>query len=216
MKKYGNEFKIGIIVCVALLVLGYMTIKAGDFSFKTEGYHVYVSFDDVAGLEKNAPVRLRGVEVGNVEDIGLNYDNHCTKILLTLWIDAKFKIRGAPIAYIRSLGLMGEKYIQLIDEKNSDTFLKPATIVSGKTPGDFEKLMDSAEVIAKNTNELILEARSVAQNINLLLTNNEKTITKTVQHLESASCNFNEFSEDLRRNPWKLLFKAKEKKKNEK
>ena len=69
MKKYGNEFKVGITIMLAIAGLVDLTIWAGDYHLKSEGYRITVRFDDIAGLEKNAPVMLRGYEVGRVEEM---------------------------------------------------------------------------------------------------------------------------------------------------
>jgi phospholipid/cholesterol/gamma-HCH transport system substrate-binding protein len=213
MKKYSNEFKVGIMIILALTGLGLLTFKAGDFHFKKQGYRVYVMFDNIMGLENSAPVRLRGLEVGRVEDISVNYTNDKTEIVLTLWIDDKYKIRGTPEVYIRTLGLMGEKYVQIIDQSQSREFVKAETVLQGRNPADFEELIDSADEIAQNANNLILEVTALTKDIRLTLDENNDSIARTIAHLEGTSRNFEEFSEDIKQHPWKLLFRTKERKK---
>lgn len=231
MKKYSNEFKVGLIVILAIAGLGYMTFKAGNFRLQSKGYRIYASFDNILGLEKNAPVRLRGVTIGHVSDIEIA--NASSKVVLTLWIDDKFKIKGAPNIYIRTLGMMGEKYIQIIDQKEASAYLASESMVEAKTPGDFEELMDQAQEVAKNanqlilkaasltevltstiaanTNNLLLDASSLVRNVNQLIDTNRQSITRTMENLESASGYVDEFSQDVKNHPWKLLFRDKTK-----
>ncbi|MFA5272200.1 MAG: hypothetical protein WC412_07705, partial [Candidatus Omnitrophota bacterium] len=48
-------------------------------------------------------------------------------------------------------------------------------------------------------------------NLNRLIEDNSGGLKNTVKNFETTSENFEEFSDDLKRNPWKLLFKTKEK-----
>lgn len=213
MKKYGKEFKVGLMLILALVGLGALTFNAGNFHFKREGYRIYAMFNNIMGMENSAPVRLRGLEVGRVEDISVNYAEDKTEIVLTLWIEDKYKIRGNPVIYIRTLGLMGEKYIQIIDENDSLDFVKAESIIQGQDPGDFEEVLDSVDEIAQNANTLILEVTALTKDLQSTLSENNESINNTITHLEGTSRNFEELSEDLKRHPWKLLFKTKEKKK---
>ena len=64
------ETKVGffvILVAVILFILG-TRLEEGEVK---EGYTLTVRFDSVDGLEENAPVRIAGVKVGQVESITL-------------------------------------------------------------------------------------------------------------------------------------------------
>lgn len=86
MKKYSNEFKVGIFFIVCVSGLLYLTYSTGKMDVKRQGYHIYVVFDEVAGLDTKAPVMLNGREVGKVDDIDISYRDDATKIVLKLWL----------------------------------------------------------------------------------------------------------------------------------
>jgi len=68
----SSEAKVGLFVLVALIILGYMSFRVGEYGFGLKkGYPVNVVFDDATGLEKDASVQIAGVEVGRVESISL-------------------------------------------------------------------------------------------------------------------------------------------------
>jgi len=142
MKKYGNEFKVGLFIILCILGLVYITFRTGKVSLKKDGYRLYVSFDEIAGLGKKAPVMLNGFEVGKVEDVKLSYDAGKTLITLKLWLDKDVLIREGSSISIKTLGLMGEKYIQ-ITSSQSDNFLKPDTTLNGKPYADIDTLIAS-------------------------------------------------------------------------
>mgnify|MGYP001439508961 CR=1 FL=1 len=57
MKKFGNEFVVGLFVLACLVGLGYLTFSTGKVDLKKEGYHIYAVFNEVAGLNTKAPVK---------------------------------------------------------------------------------------------------------------------------------------------------------------
>jgi phospholipid/cholesterol/gamma-HCH transport system substrate-binding protein len=188
--KYTNEFKVGLLVVCVLIVLAYMSYRTGEINFAEKGYNLFVVFDDVAGIQDNAQVMLNGVEVGRVEKIQLDNADAKTFITLTLWIKDAVKIRTDSAITIKTLGLMGEKYVA-ITASGAPTFLEPNAAIRGKKPLDIEYLMEQANKIVED---------------------NKSSINKIIENLEMTSRNFEEFSDDIRRHPWKLLFKTKEKK----
>jgi len=61
-------------------------------------------------------------------------------------------------------------------------------------------------------------AKDVTTQVNKLLVNldgtvsdNKASVSQIVKNLETTSKNFEEFSDDIKRHPWKLLIKTKEK-----
>jgi len=152
MKKYGNEFKVGLFVILCVLGLIYLTFSTGKVSLGKKGYHIYVVFNDIAGIELKAPVMLNGLEVGKVDDIKFSYDANKTEIKLKLWIDDKAKIRDNAAVSIKTLGLMGEKFIQ-ISSVSGGNFLAPEAILEGKPYLDLDALLEQAQTMTKNLSD---------------------------------------------------------------
>ena len=216
MKKYTNEFKVGIffILCVAGLV--YMSFATGKMDVKREGYHLFVVFDEIAGLDTKAPVMLNGREVGKVDGIDISYENDTTRIILTLWLPKEVNVWDEAVISIKTLGLMGEKYIQ-IASKQGTKFLEAGATVEGKPYMDLDVLMDEAQGVTKdvgtlvtNVNTLTDEVKKLASNLNYTVEGNQDKISEIVANLETTSANMEEFSADIKAHPWKLLFKEKQ------
>jgi phospholipid/cholesterol/gamma-HCH transport system substrate-binding protein len=207
MKKINNEFKVGLFIILCLLGLFYLTYSTGKLNLKKAGYNVYVVFNECAGLQNKAPVMLNGVEVGKVEEIKMRYDNDKTEAVLKLWIDEKARIRENPFISIKTLGLMGEKYIQIASTSGSN-FIQPGAVLYGKPFMDLDALLEQAQSISK---DLSAQITKLTANLNSTVEDNKGSISAIVKNLETASKNFEEFSADIKSHPWKLLFKAKEK-----
>jgi phospholipid/cholesterol/gamma-HCH transport system substrate-binding protein len=207
-KIISNEMKVGVLVVVCIIVLLGLLYKTGSFDFKKEGYTVKAVFSIVAGVQRNAPVRLAGVEIGKVQDIELAYDKG-TNVIVTLWLDDKAKLRTDSRAIITALGLMGEKYIEVTAGSKDAPYLQLGGTISGEDPLQFDSLAKKGEVIAKNLDETLSTIQELAKNTNLVVTGNKDKIDGIFDNLEATTANFKEFSDDIKRNPWKLMSKGK-------
>src|SRR3989338_7133934 len=123
-RNISNEMKVGVLVVVCAFVLMGFLYKTGSFDLKKEGYTVKATFNIVAGVQRNAPVRLAGVEIGKVQDIQLAYEKG-TNVVVTLWLQKNAKLKTDSMALITALGLMGEKYIEVTAGSDDAPYLEP-------------------------------------------------------------------------------------------
>lgn len=111
MAAISPETKVGIFVFIAATFLVVMSMWLGGLRFGTgKGIEIFVSFPSAAGIDKDAMVAIAGVEVGRVKSITL-LEN---KARLTLEIRRGVKIGEDFSAVMKTSGLLGEKYVELI------------------------------------------------------------------------------------------------------
>ena len=108
---WRDEFKVGLMAIVGLIILSTLLIRSSHWRFNTGGYRVKVSFDYVGGLLKNAPVHMYGVDIGKVASVKLAGD----KVEVTLQLNTEVPIREDYQVLIDILGLVGEKYVEIIN-----------------------------------------------------------------------------------------------------
>jgi len=234
--KVTNEAKIGIFVFLVLLGLGGITWKTVGYEFIPQGYSVKAVFKDIDGVELNAPVTLNGLEVGRVDDIHIRY-GEATRVELTLWLKEEARLHEGAQAFVKNMGFLGEKYVALSSGRDGTPFLKSGDVIVGDEPADFQNIMTKGESIANNvekiTSQIEERLRINSENIDAILADmrstmnhlsavsgnlherleaNDQVIDQMVQHLNSTSQNLEEMSYDLKKNPWKLLYKPRKKK----
>jgi len=131
MKKMGTETKVGIFVLLGIIVLTFMTITVGKFHLgKEAGYRVYAVFDSAAGVDRNSPVRIAGVHVGTVERISLEGG----KAKITLRIPPTVQLYEDAKAYLRSEGLLGERYVEISAGSEDKPRLKEEGLIQQGAP----------------------------------------------------------------------------------
>jgi len=213
-KEWTSEFKVGLFVIACLLGLFYMTYSTGKLDIKKKGYSVHVIFKETAGLGRKAPVMLNGLEVGKVDEVKPFYEGSKTLISLKLWLEEQAKIREGSTFSIQMMGLMGEKYIQITSSEN-EKFIEPGSTLSGEPYVDLSTLISNLNKVVDENKETLKKAIAnfdkVLANTNDVVEGNKDSLARTIKNFETTSQNFEEFSDDLKRNPWKLLFRVKEK-----
>jgi phospholipid/cholesterol/gamma-HCH transport system substrate-binding protein len=111
-----------VMLGIAAIVFLVTQISNREFVGQDKGYHVIAQFDNVGGLKVGAPVKMAGVTIGRVEDIG--YDMKLFKAVVSLGIDNRYnQIPNDSDASIFTAGLLGGQYIG-IEPGGSEEYLK--------------------------------------------------------------------------------------------
>ncbi len=108
-----TEARIGIFVIIALIVFGFFLIKIDKIKIGKKGaetFDIHAYFSNIAGLSSNATVRQQGFVIGKVKSIGL-YEGR-VKVIMSIRKDVELFTDSR--ASIRTVGLLGEKYVEII------------------------------------------------------------------------------------------------------
>jgi len=127
MEAKVNFVAVGAFVLIlgAALVAGVLWLSSGKYYRKAyDTYLVYMS-ESVAGLDPDAPVRYRGVQVGVVRRIALAPDN-VEQVQLTLGIERGTPVKQDTVAVLRTQGLTGIGHIELTGGTRASPPLVPA------------------------------------------------------------------------------------------
>ncbi len=132
-----REIKIGIFLTTAILIISTFIFIVGDLSvlFRKPGYSILVSYDSATGLEKRAVVRMAGVKVGYVKDIRLKG----RKAEVELIINFGISIPKGSMATLASIGLLGEKHIEVLPGEAAE-FLQAGDTIAGVPPVSFDQM----------------------------------------------------------------------------
>ncbi len=215
MAKLSNEAKTGIVVVAAALFLLFLVYKIGGIKVE-KGYELNCLFNYVSGLEEKSPVKLAGVTVGEVKSVGHSYDGDETKVLVTLTMKEIAKVRQDSKVRISTTGLIGEKYIEITGGTKGSPFVEPGATTVGIDPFQMEDLVEMGEKLAARLDSAMVDLQKLMGHADSVLVENKDDIRTTISNLRDTSENFKEFSDDIKRHPWKLIMKGKEEKPKEK
>lgn len=137
-----SKLKVGLVVTLALLVLLFTVFLAGSiediFSPKVA---LRAQIEDVRGLRKGAPVWISGIEVGSVKNIRLS-GNYGTVVTLSVNKNTLKHIKKDSQASILTMGLLGDKYVELSAGSHGAEPVQPGDMIRGASQLDLKNVME--------------------------------------------------------------------------
>ena len=130
MKKPDIEIVVGLFICVGLLCMAYTSVKLGKVElFNNDYYPLKAAFTSASGLKEDTNIEISGVRVGKVKSIVLeNY-----QAIVTMLIKDGIEIQDDAIASVKTNGILGEKYIEILPGGSPD-ILDPGGIILDTEP----------------------------------------------------------------------------------
>lgn len=136
------ELIAGLFVLIGLLLVGYLAFRIGDTRlFISDDYVVSAEFSNIGGLKEGSKIRLAGVTVGTVTGISLDRENYFANVELTL--DPQLQLDDDTIASIKTNGLIGDKYVNLLPGGSG------IPLESGDTIFDTESALDIESLVSR-------------------------------------------------------------------
>jgi len=194
------ELKVGVFILIGVAILFIMVFSIGDINLSKTGYKIKVQFQFASGIGPSAPVRLAGVGIGQVQGIQIIHDDkdNKTKAELTAWINDGIKIEEDAVVTINTLGLLGEKYLEILPGTPGKPVIAVNGVIIGKDPIPMEKITENLATLSDSVKVIVDR-----------LKNGEGTIGKLLTD-DAMYNNLEAFTADIKKHPWKLLNKPRE------
>ena len=114
-----REIKVGIFVLLGIISLLILTFQVNSLdNFNKKGYTLYAILSDASGLNKKAKVKLRGVNIGNVESLEL-IDRG---VKLKLFIKEGVKVPKNSVVTLSQDNFLGGRFLKIIPSNSYDYY----------------------------------------------------------------------------------------------
>jgi phospholipid/cholesterol/gamma-HCH transport system substrate-binding protein len=213
MNKLSAEAKVGLLVLGSSVILLWMTMMVGKFDFgKPKGYEVTATFDTVSGLDLKAAVRMAGVQIGTVEAVEL--DDSKAKVIMR--INPNVRIPKGAEAAVKTMGLLGDKYVDLVPPQHQAI---PGQ--AGQERSGYYKEGDRLErtVPSSDADQLITKLSAIADDIKKVTASmssvfgsqrGERSMEDILHDLRETTANIKEFSYALNSDGSELIVRLNE------
>ncbi|MCS7083981.1 MAG: MCE family protein, partial [Aquificaceae bacterium] len=178
------QAKVGALVLLASFAFAILSLLFGELKFFSgKGKEYKVVFKNVSGLSRGAEVRVAGIKAGKVKSLTLTESG----VLVSFEINKSIKIFQDSSAQIGTLGLLGDKYLDI----------DPGTHSSGELPPSsrIQITKESSDIDA-----LVREAILATKSLSALLEENRESLRLTVQNLQMLTQTLSEISSENRQN----------------
>ncbi len=130
------------------------------------GYRYELRLRHAAGLVENNAVKIAGVSVGRIEEVGVEHDI----AVLTLKIDREIVLHTDARAIVRAKSLLGEKYLQLEPgDRESPVLEDGGEIVNVDVPFEIDEVLNALEPILGGEDSIAAALAPLAAQLNDLL-----------------------------------------------
>ncbi len=161
-----TELRVGLFVLAGMFVLAVGIIYVTGTGILAAKYRLRTYLPEVEGLTVGAPVRLDGVEIGNVDAIRMNPKpaDRMHNIEVIMRIDKRYQneIRTDSSASLITEGLLGNRYVSIKRGFVGDPLQADAE-VPGQEEAAIKQIVERGAELVQNLNALSGTAREIVE-----------------------------------------------------
>lgn len=196
MERNANFIVVGIFAIVSAIFLAGFAFwlgKYGSDEDKFDNYKTYVS-ESVSGLKRSSPVKLKGLDVGFVENVKID-GNNPERVEITFKVDKGTPLKTDSIVVLNSQGIAGIGYLEIKGGTNSTPFLKKVDKSERpevkSEPSMISVLKDKADTILTNVSDTMAKVNHLASDKNI------KNVSVTLDNLAQITTGLKEDRKEI-------------------
>jgi phospholipid/cholesterol/gamma-HCH transport system substrate-binding protein len=199
-----NPLKVGLLTLAAMASVVVMSLKITQ---NQSGFGKHVQYQtvltDASGIFEKTPIKVAGINAGKIKKIQLTGN----KALITFEILDDIKITPSAKLKIKSVGLLGDKFIDMdLGDQSGDRLPKDSILITEDGEGidgiakdasavlkDVKEITSSIKEALKDDQgrnvikEIVANMNEVTSSLKRITTSNEDKITKIVDDIEALS-----------------------------
>ena len=190
-RAYALAAGVFVVLLTALLVAGAFWLGGGA----SRGGVPYdlITRRSVAGLAPGAPVRLRGVEVGQVQSVGFDPADR-RRVRVRVRVTPEVSLMQGAYATLSSLGLSGTPYIELGFPDDASIVLES----SAQAPAQIPLRPSSLAQLGDTGDQLFKKLEVTLERVNAILTpQNAQHIAELIVQINEAAARIRTIAQDL-------------------
>jgi phospholipid/cholesterol/gamma-HCH transport system substrate-binding protein len=114
-------------------------------------------FDNAGGLKEGAPVRLHGVDIGNVTAVRVVDGKPLTPVEVTMKVNTKYQptLRKDSVTMLSTAGVLGETYVDIDSSAARGAEAGNGDILTGRDQPDIQDVVRASQGTLQNLDALI-------------------------------------------------------------
>ena len=185
----GKETKVGLFFVAGILMFFALSTQVGNFKYGSndDTYKLTAKLPNVNGLEKNAKIKSRGMEIGYIEELKLDVNS----VVLSLKINNNIKIPKDSILSIEQESLLGVKYLNIKFSLHSNYLIKNEILDNAKEYTSMDETTTNISNVAKTLDKFIVR-------LDKLVAKNEDNINKLIINFNSTVLEFKDVGTEFK------------------
>jgi phospholipid/cholesterol/gamma-HCH transport system substrate-binding protein len=158
-----SQLRVGLTVVFASLVLALLLfLMSGTSGLFTKRITLVSFFDNAEGLRIGAPVRLNGVDIGNVAKILIvpDKDKQITPVEIVMKVSTKynFNLHRDSVTSLDTAGVLGETYLDIDSSQAVGPLAQDGDTLLTHVHPDFNEVVRSSQSTLQNMDALLKRA----------------------------------------------------------
>jgi phospholipid/cholesterol/gamma-HCH transport system substrate-binding protein len=158
-----SQLRVGITVIVSCVTLGVLLfLMSGTRGLFSKRIKLQSYFDNASGLREGAPVRLSGVDVGNVIKIRVvpDKDKQLTPVEVIMKVSTKygFDLRRDSVISLETAGVLGETYLDIDSSQAVGAIVQDGDTLATQVHPDFNQVVRASQSTLENMDALLKRA----------------------------------------------------------
>jgi len=154
-----SELKVGLTVLIASITLGILILlMSGTGGILTKKILLISYFDNAGGLREGAPVRLQGVDIGNVSGIQVVSDSarKLTPVEVILKVNTKYRanLHKDSVTLLSTAGVLGETYIDIDSSQAHGPEAQAGDVLATRETPDIQDVVRASQSTLQNLDAL--------------------------------------------------------------
>lgn len=178
--------KVGAFTIGGLMMLSSAIFTLGNFNFNSEDDIVFfANFKQVLGLSPQADVKLNGISVGKVEDLIAASGS----VTVVMRVGPQTKIPLDSKVTITSVGVMGERFINIIPSTDNGEYVKSGDYLFGVEEAGMNSMFENLSKVMNKVEDLLGDVQKIVGNDKF-----QKSVAGMSENMLQASQNISDMT----------------------
>jgi len=196
------NLKVGITVFIGLVIfIFFMFIVGSEGNYFTSTYKLRLFVKDVNGLATGSMVTLGGLKIGTVEELEFSRKDEVNGIDVILNLKSKYKnqITEKSISEVKTIGLLGDKYIDITIGQSTERPLSDNEYLPVKASFEIADIAGEVKDVVKDFKATAKSIQKLVDTVNNGKGSRSKFLTSSSLYDETESFmrNLNSLSDKL-------------------
>jgi phospholipid/cholesterol/gamma-HCH transport system substrate-binding protein len=153
-----SQLRVGLTVLIASITLGVLIfMMSGTGGWFTSKIVLRSYFDNAGGLREGAPVRLHGVDIGNVMAVRIVDGRPATPVEVTMKVNTKYKanLRKDSVTLLATAGVLGETYVDVDSATAKGPAAEDGDTLAAHSQPDIQDVVRASQGTLQNMDALL-------------------------------------------------------------
>jgi phospholipid/cholesterol/gamma-HCH transport system substrate-binding protein len=153
-----SQLRVGLTVLIASAVLvALIFLMSNTTGLFTRKIVLHSYFDNASGLRVGAPVRLDGVDIGNVTGIRVVAGRPLTPVEITMRVSTQFSfgLHKDSVTSLNTAGVLGETFVDIDSAKAREALAQDGDVLPIRDRPDFQELVRASQGTLQNMDALL-------------------------------------------------------------